>query len=414
MKLYVEVTHTEGSDMNTGIPRVVRNILKNLLEIGPSRGISVLPIIFQRGSLVVVSPERVLKNKATGQDHANNLWGRWNRFACKGLVRFRRLLELFGVRLLVARLVESEPRERHVLLLLDASWGYDIWPEIEALKARGLLVVSVIYDLIPITHSHTVVEPLVRAFEPWLLAQMRFCDSVVCISRSIASAIQAYFQQGMVSLGIARTIPVSSFCLGSDLDFADGRIVVQRKLLRLKSAASPIFLMVGTIEPRKNHRDVFNAFKKLWAQGVDARLVIVGARDWMSEDLLWEIARHPETEKRLFLIRDASDADLHWLYVNANALVMASEVEGFGLPIAEAGRLGLQVICSDIPVFSEFAGTGTEFFRVGDVDDLARVIAARVALPSAPVEGRGGWITWRESAQQLLGSIERSVLSANP
>jgi len=213
----------------------------------------------------------------------------------------------------------------------------------------------------------------------------------------------------MPSLGIARSISVSSFYLGSGLDFAGGNVSIREELLKLKSAASPMFLMVGTIEPRKNHRHVFDAFKRLWTEGVDARLVIVGAGDWMSEDLLGEIARHPETGHRLFLIRDASDADLQWLYQNATALIMASEVEGFGLPIVEARRMGLPVICSDIPVFAEFAVEGTQFFRLGDVDDLVRVIGARAAVHGARVERMDGWITWRESTQQLLSAILRTV-----
>jgi len=263
------------------------------------------------------------------------------------------------------------------------------------------------------THSHNVVEPLVRAFDRWLNGQMRFSDGVACISRAMADVVRKYFEGKLPSVGPARSIPVSTFYLGAELDFVSSAGSVQDRVLSLKSVESPIFLMVGTIEPRKNHRHVFNAFKRLWAQGIDARLAIVGARDWKTEDLLAEIVEHPEAGRRLFLIRDASDADVKWFYENATALIMASEVEGFGLPIVEARQMGLSVICSDIPVFTELAADGTEFFRLGDVDDLVRVIVGHLAIGRARSGTKGGWITWRESSQQLLGAVLRVVRSSD-
>jgi len=218
----------------------------------------------------------------------------------------------------------------------------------------------------------------------------------------MADVVGEYFQKRLQSTEMTRSIPVSSFYLGCDLDFVDDLNAVQEKILSLEKVKSPIFLMVGTIEPRKKHRDVLGAFERLWAQGVEARLVIVGGRDWMSGELLAEIAGHAEAERRLFLIRDASDSDLQWLYERAAALIMASEVEGFGLPIVEAKRAGLPVICSNIPVFAEIAAGEAEFFRLGNVDDLVRAILKRLASCGECATTSRGWISWRESARQLL------------
>jgi alpha-1,2-rhamnosyltransferase len=207
-------------------------------------------------------------------------------------------------------------------------------------------------------------------------------------------------------MGITKQIHISTFYLGSELDFVSRNIPVQEQILNLRKAGSPLFLMVGTIEPRKNHRQVFNAFRKLWAQGAEVRLVIVSARSWKSDDLLQEITEHPEHGRRLFLIRDASDTDVDWLYRNSDALIMASEVEGFGLPIVEARQRGLPVICSDIPVFREIAIPGTDFFLLYDVDDLVRVVKEFLARPRATERLVTGWITWRESARQLLNEVK--------
>jgi len=412
MRLYVEVTHTERNDMNAGIPRVVRNILKNLLELGPAEGIAIVPTVFRKKSFVAVSPKDVLKNTAVEQETCgiSPLRVEWANRVRRGFsVSRRHLLELVGLHSSIVQLIEAEPNERHVLLLLDASWAYDIWPAVEALKTRGVRVVGVIYDLIPITHRHTVVEHLAQAFEPWLRGEMRCADQIVCISRFIANIVEGYFEKQMALLGIARDIPVSTFRLGADGDLGKSGNVVQERVLRLRSDSSPFFLMVGTVEPRKNHRQVLDAFKELWAQGFAARLVIVGERDWKSEELLTKIREDPEAERRLFLIRNASDTDLRWLYENATALVMASDIEGCGLPMVEAHQLGLPVICSNIPVFVEFAVEGTAFFRLGDVDDLARVIKAHVTSDGARVRRSGRWITWRESTQELLSAVVHAV-----
>ena len=412
MRLYVEVTNTWRSDLNTGISRVVRNVLRNLLELGPEKGIAVHPTILQGSSLVIVPPEAVLNNTSAERGVCGDRQRRagWKKFKRRLSVGYGRVLDFAGFRSSIERLIAAEPKGTHVLLLLDASWPYEIWPSIEILKARGLRVVSVIYDLIPITHSHTVVESLVFAFEHWLQGQMRLTDSVVCISRSMADVVRKYLRERMLSDGLARSIPVSNFYLGAELDLANGTASVQERVVRLKSADESIFVMVGTIEPRKNHRHVFEAFKKLWAQGIDARLAIVGAGEWKSEELLAEIAAHPENGKRVFVFRDASDADLQWFYENATALIMASEVEGFGLPLVEARKAGLSVICSDILVFKELAARGTTFFRVGDVDDLVRVVVAHLAAShTSSRENGGGWITWRESSQQLLETVVRTM-----
>jgi glycosyltransferase involved in cell wall biosynthesis len=117
------------------------------------------------------------------------------------------------------------------------------------------------------------------------------------------------------------------------------------------------------------------------------------------------MAGHAEAGRRLLVIRDATDSDLKWLYENATALIMASEVEGFGLPIVEARQMGLPVICSDIAVFRELAAPGTEFFRRGSVDDLTKVIRSHIVSQRPRERSSDGWISWRQSSRQLLDAI---------
>jgi hypothetical protein len=106
--------------------------------------------------------------------------------------------------------------------------------------------------------------------------------------------------------------------------------------------------------------------------------------------------------------------DLDFLYREAVALVIASEVEGFGLPIVEARQRGLRVVASDIPVFRELEDPHTLYFPLGDVDALIELLFKVGDSGKQDLQDEGArWMTWRESAQELLSRISE-VLERAP
>src|SRR5690606_19206942 len=82
-----------------------------------------------------------------------------------------------------SRAVELQPRPDDVLVLLDSSWHADFFPVAERLKAQGIKIVSVIYDLIPMTHPQFCDEGLVRVFEQWFNWVCRTADGFIAISQ---------------------------------------------------------------------------------------------------------------------------------------------------------------------------------------------------------------------------------------
>jgi glycosyltransferase involved in cell wall biosynthesis len=160
------------------------------------------------------------------------------------------------------------------------------------------------------------------------------------------------------------------------------------------------FLMVGTLEPRKGHAEVLDAFERLWAEGHDLSLVIVGRQGWKVETLIRRLAVHPEKGRRLFWLADVSDEYLERLYAAATCLIAASYAEGFGLPLIEAAQHGLPVIARDIPVFREVAGDHACYFS----DDLAATLTQWLLLHETGQHPRTeamSWRSWRESAARL-------------
>ena len=170
---------------------------------------------------------------------------------------------------------------------------------------------------------------------------------------------------------------------------------------------APSILMVGTIEPRKAHAQALAAFERLWAEGTAVNLVIVGKQGWMVEALVERLRNHPEKGRRLFWIEGANDALLLRIYAAATALLAASEGEGFGLPLIEAAQHGLPIIARDLDVFKEVAGEHAFYFN-GGVHELAARLNEWLSLHAQqkqPLSAKMPWLTWRESAKQLIAVV---------
>jgi glycosyltransferase involved in cell wall biosynthesis len=175
--------------------------------------------------------------------------------------------------------------------------------------------------------------------------------------------------------------------------------------------ARPTFLMVGTLEPRKGHAHALTAFEALWADGHALNLVMVGKSGWLVDDLIERIRSHPESENQLFWLSNASDECLEDLYGRATCLLAASEAEGFGLPLIESARRGLPILARDLPVFREVAGSAAYYFTGNSDVVLSAHIADWLALHKvgkAPAPDALAWLTWQQSASQLMAILPPS------
>jgi glycosyltransferase involved in cell wall biosynthesis len=116
------------------------------------------------------------------------------------------------------------------------------------------------------------------------------------------------------------------------------------------------FLVLGSIDRRKNQQLVLEAFQRLWAQGVDAQLTIVGA-PLAGMDAPW--LRLIETSSRFEWLPSATDRQVAALFADTRCSIYVSEAEGFGLPPLESLHVGVPVIASRfIPSLNEAAYNG--------------------------------------------------------
>jgi len=372
-QLLVDVSVLARQDLKTGIERVVRAVLRRLLE-HPPNGVRVEP--------VVARDDRYVYARA---------------FTCRWLGLAEVLPD--GDPIDVAR--------GDVFLGLD--WAADIVPRQQQALARyramGLEIAFVVYDLLPLLHPHNYPPGIEEMQRTWLTSIAAVADGLVCISRSVESELLDWLYR----FGPARDAPlgVGAFRLGADIERSvptSGDPNEGAKLLA-RMDASPTAVMVGTVEPRKGHRQVVAAFEQLWREGIELDLVIVGKQGWMVEDLASALHAHPERNRRVFWVESASDAMLDRLYARARLLIAASVGEGFGLPLVEAARNAVPIVARDLPVFREVAGEHAHYFSGMSADDLARALKAWLELHRAGRHPRSDGlplVTWAESTDELL------------
>ena len=120
----------------------------------------------------------------------------------------------------------------------------------------------------------------------------------------------------------------------------------------------PTFVMIGTIEGRKNHLLLLHLWERLAKELGPAtpKLVLIGQRGWEADEVFALLDRSPRLKGYVRELGRCDDATMLGWLDQARALLMPSFIEGFGIPVIEALQRGVPVIASDLPVFREIAG----------------------------------------------------------
>lgn len=371
-RLLVDVTVLAQVDPKSGIQRVVRAMLSELIAAAPD-GFRVEP--------VVVCPQGLRYARA---------------FTCK----------LFDFPALAAGDELVEVQNGDIFLGLDLSCEAVVRCKslFSQLRRKGVLIYFVIYDILPMLKPAYFQQDLVAIFGQWLNTLVEVGDGVLCISRAVADELNTWLganpvvRQGKFVIG--------SFHLGADIEASLPTNCGGELPANLQAALKkmPSLLMVGTLEPRKGHLQSLNAVEQLWAAGVEVCLVIVGGQGWKTEVLAERLRSHPEQGRRLFWMERCSDEILGKLYRESSGMLMSSEGEGFGLPLIEAARHQLPIIARDLPVFREIAGEHAYYFQGTRVEELCQALQQWLKMfadGQAAASDQIKWLTWEQSAKQL-------------
>lgn len=223
-RLLVECTYVfEHPKVNSGIQRVVRNVIRELPEADET--VECIPVamldgtLYQVHSLAPLDPRphsplvrlRILVERAANyfwlgqrtlekrRPFRSSPWARRLLYVACRLFAFAFLS--IPLRLLDRILGKQQPapvratplehRAGDQLVLLDSSWHADFFPLAERLKSEGVGIVSVIYDLIPLTHPQFCDAGLVKVFNHWFDWIAATADGYVAISETIRDEVRA-------------------------------------------------------------------------------------------------------------------------------------------------------------------------------------------------------------------------------
>jgi len=377
-QLLVDISALVQADYKTGIQRVVRSIVLALVK-EPPPGYRVEPVYSEGG---------------------NRAYRYARRFSCA-------MLEAPALGIEDAP-IEARPGDTFLGLDLATNMTTQNQQQLLALRRKGVAIWFTVYDLLPLLRPDCFPFGAQKYYGDFIDTISLVADGIVTISRAVADETEQWLA-GRPNRRLS-PLKLSWFHLGADIDASvPSRGLpdnAERAFAALKEA--PSLLMVGTLEPRKGQAQALAACELLWAKGVAVNLVIVGKNGWLVDALAAHLENHPQREQQLFWFNGVSDEMLLQLYEHSAALLAASEGEGFGLPLIEAAQKSLPIIARGIPVFREVAGEHAFYFEGGAPEDLARAIEDWLALHAAgtaPPSNRMPWMTWRQSAQQLMDAV---------
>lgn len=269
---------------------------------------------------------------------------------------------------------------------------------------RGPMVATV-YDVMQLALSRADGVPRRIAWAARLLldSQRRHAIGLIAISEFTRQEFERY-------IGKPVRCPISVTSLGvGEAWFGAARP-------RLECATPRYFIAVGSVRPHKNFLRLVQAFARI-AQCVPHELVIAGLAPGNGEHLRWLEALPAAARSRVRFAGRVTDAELRELVAGADALVIPSLYEGFGLPALEAMAAGCPVLTSNAGSLPEVcADRAAGYFDPRSVEQMAQVLERHASLPAAarqPIAERGiahaRRFTWEDTADATCKVLEGAL-----
>jgi glycosyltransferase involved in cell wall biosynthesis len=242
-------------------------------------------------------------------------------------------------------------------------WDYPDYIKIlHKLKRNDLKIFVLLYDCIPFKLPHSFGPNFALKFNEWLKEVVEIGANFITISESSKSDIL-------------------EFCSSQEISFTGdifviklGDCILSNKVSRYNiNINEPFILCVGTIEYRKNHQLILDAYRVLLRKGVSnlPKVVVVGKQGWMDNHIIHQI-QHDTLIKDYFLVlTDVTDDELRYLYKNCLFTLYPSFYEGWGLPVAESFAYGKMCLHSNVTSMPEICSKVSVMLDPSDPFELA-------------------------------------------
>jgi glycosyltransferase involved in cell wall biosynthesis len=217
------------------------------------------------------------------------------------------------------------------------------------LRRLGVRPLYVIHDLIPLTHPEFCRPGEQVRHGRRMRTALTQSAGLITVSAHTLHTLQTFSQEHGIAMPPA---VVAHLGLG-----------IPPAKPSTRPLAQPYFVILATIEARKNHWLLLQLWRKLVEQHGEAapKLIVIGQRGWECESVVDMLERCKQIKSHVVEMSRCSDAELVTLLHHAQALLFPSFAEGYGLPLTEALSLGAPVIASELSVFREIAGDIPDF-----------------------------------------------------
>jgi glycosyltransferase involved in cell wall biosynthesis len=280
------------------------------------------------------------------------------------------------------------------VLLNTSHTGLESAGYASSLRRRGVRPVFFVHDLIPITHSEYCRPGEHERHANRMRTAVTAGRGIIVASRHTLTTLGRFCDQAGLPWPPAVVSPLASS--------------LPRPGAAPRPLPQPYFVLVGTIEARKNLVLLLELWRGLVErEGAQApRLVLIGQRGYGCGPAL-ELLGRRELQEHVLELGPRSDREIAGYLRHAQALLFPSFEEGYGLPLAEALSLGVPAIANDLPAFREIAGDIPEYAGPRDSRRWSELIAdyARPdsALRAAQLQRLAGFraTTWQGHFEQV-------------
>jgi glycosyltransferase involved in cell wall biosynthesis len=249
----------------------------------------------------------------------------------------------------------------------------------------------------------------------WTAASVRRAAKIVAISESTRADLLREYRLPGEKVVVAHP--------GYDRERYHEKIKKQRsKIEKVKAkygVKGDYLISVGTLQPRKNHVRLVEAFQRLVSRPESGRsgglsLVVVGKRGWLEGPIFQKVGELG-LKGRVILPGFVPDEDLPYLLAGAEVFCLVSLYEGFGIPVLEAMAVGVPAVISGVSSLPEVGGEAAVYVDPRDADQISRVLADLLAQPRKRRQlSRAGLenvkrFSWSKCAAAILDVLESAL-----
>jgi glycosyltransferase involved in cell wall biosynthesis len=298
-------------------------------------------------------------------------------------------------------------KKDNIFCSCGSNWDFSGYNDaLKEIKNKDIIIEVLFYDIIPLVLPYSFGEGFSSIYTNWLNETLNITSNSFAISEATKKDIEKYCQEENIKYNNINVIR-----LGDDISIKETCIKnVKVEIRELKDYV----LTVGSIEYRKNHITLLNAYRLLISEGKTNLpiLVIVGREGFLNNMIVYQVENDPLLKNRVKVLSDVSDDDLDYLYRNCMFTLYPAHYEGWGLPIAESLMYGKQCICSNTSSMVEIAPNITRFAHPLKTTEWAEHIynlysnKDKLEEETKRVKNEYKGTHWSKTAQQLVDFIK--------